>query len=152
MSKIDHSLFSASQDTVSAVYGNCPECDGQMSLKHANKSSFLACNNYPSCKHTQALTNHEVTVIKVMHNSSCPSCQQALAVKKGRYGMFIGCTGFPDCQFIATKQSQQEDSQSTERHVCPQCNTGHLVKRQSKYGKHFMACDAYPSCKYIEKK
>ena len=132
MAKIDHSLFSADQHALDEAYGKCPECEGQLILKHANKSSFLACQNYPVCKHTQQLHKNDVTVLKLMDGTTCPECAEPLAVKKGRYGMFIGCTGFPDCHFIATRDMVTKDG---------------VVK--SKFGKHFYACDDYPKCKYM---
>lgn len=35
--------------------------------------------------------------------------------------------------------------------TCPECKIGSMVKKTGKYGD-FMACDAYPKCKYIDKK
>jgi len=164
MAKIDHSLFSADQHALDEAYGKCPECAGQLILKHANKSSFLACQNYPACKHTQQLHKNDVTVLKVMDGTTCPECAEPLAVKKGRYGMFIGCTGFPDCHFIATRDMVTKDGvvksntntadangneQSAVALSCPKCRHGTLVKRQNKFGKYFYACDDYPKCKYM---
>jgi putative DNA topoisomerase len=162
MAKIDHSLFTADQHALDEAYGKCPECEGQLVLKHANKSSFLACQNYPSCKHTQQLHKNDVTILKVMDGTVCPECASTLAVKKGRYGMFIGCTGFPDCHFIATRDMITKDgvvkSSNAGGHgdagesktlSCPKCQQGSLVKRQNKFGKHFYACNDYPKCKYM---
>lgn len=147
MAKIDHSLFSADQHALDEAYGKCPECEGQLVLKHANKSSFLACQNYPSCKHTQQLHKNDVTILKVMEGTTCPECSETLAVKKGRYGMFIGCTGFPDCHYIATRDTVAKNDE--QKLACPKCKQGNLVKRQNKFGKHFYACDDYPKCKYM---
>ncbi|MDY8833105.1 type I DNA topoisomerase, partial [Escherichia coli] len=39
--------------------------------------------------------------------------------------------------------------------TCPQCRTGHLVQRRSRYGKTFHSCDRCPECQFallIEKK
>lgn len=164
MAKIDHSLFSADQHALEEAYGKCPECEGQLVIKHANKSSFLACQNYPTCTHTQQLHKNDVSILKVMEDSSCPECTKALAVKKGRYGMFIGCTGFPGCHFIATRDmvtqngtvqtssnsvDQQNNEIASAKLCCPKCDNGTLVKRQNKFGKHFYACDDYPKCKYM---
>ncbi|MFT5277210.1 MAG: putative DNA topoisomerase [Arenicella sp.] len=164
MAKIDHTLFSADQHALDEAYGKCPECDGQLVIKHANKSSFLACQNYPTCKHTQHLQKNDVTIVKVMDGANCPECKQVLAVKKGRYGMFIGCTGFPDCHFIATRDmvskdgivksnTSNDENQNGEpaplKLSCPKCSKGGLVKRQNKFGKHFYACDDFPTCKYM---
>lgn len=144
--KIDQSLFSAGQHALNDAYGNCPKCDCELRLKHANKNTFLSCSQYPSCDFSQSLTSTEVTVVKVMDNSSCPECNQYLAVKKGRYGMFIGCTSFPDCTYIASKSKEQNEAIGE----CPKCSDGQLVKRQNKFGKSFVACNRFPQCKYIE--
>jgi putative DNA topoisomerase len=164
MAKIDRTLFSADQHALDEAYGKCTECGGQLVIKHANKSSFLGCQNYPTCKHTQQLQKNDVTIVKVIEGATCPECTQTLAVKKGRYGMFIGCTGFPDCHFIATRDMVSKDgvvksSDSNDDDVsggsnnhklrCPKCSMGQLVRRQNKFGKHFYACDDYPKCKYM---
>ncbi|MBF7074679.1 topoisomerase DNA-binding C4 zinc finger domain-containing protein [Glaciecola sp. MH2013] len=148
MAKIDHKLFSANQHALDQAYGECPECSAKLVIKHANKSSFLACQNYPDCKHTQQLHKNDVSILKVMAGSSCPECGQELAVKKGRYGMFIGCTGFPECHYIASKDGLSQQSEHAAV-TCPKCEKGELVKRQNKFGKHFYACNAYPKCKYM---
>ena len=160
MAKIDHTLFDANQHALDEAYGSCPECDGKLVIKHANKSSFLACQNYPTCKHTQQFHKTDVSVLKVMDGSSCPECTKELAVKKGRYGMFIGCTGFPDCHYIVSRSAMDTvstansgNAQPTEASKvevkCPKCSKGELVKRQNKFGKYFYACNAYPKCKYM---
>src|SRR6266498_590899 len=34
--------------------------------------------------------------------------------------------------------------------VCPQCNVGTLIRKQTKDGKrHFVGCNSFPSCAYI---
>lgn len=164
MAKIDHTLFSADQHALDEAYGKCPECKGQLIMKHLNKSSFLACKNYPACKHTQQLQKNDVTIMKVMDATKCPECEQSLAVKKGRYGMFIGCTGFPECHFIATRDmvtqngviksntidnENHNSEQAQLKLACPKCGNGELVKRQNKFGKYFYACDDYPKCKLM---
>ena len=144
--KIDQSLFTAGQHALNEAYGACPKCDGELRIKYVNKSSFLSCSNYPKCDFTQSTKKAEVSTLKVMDGSSCPECSSELAVKKGRYGMFIGCTSFPECHYIASQNKNESDDVS----ACPKCKIGNLVKRQNKFGKTFIACDAYPKCKHIE--
>ncbi|MGH8743171.1 MAG: DNA topoisomerase family protein [Burkholderiales bacterium] len=31
---------------------------------------------------------------------------------------------------------------------CPQCASGSLIERRSRYGKLFYSCSTYPKCKY----
>jgi len=144
--KIDHSLFKSAPQALRDVYGDCPKCNRQLVLKHANKSTFLSCSTYPSCDFTQSLNNTEVVTLKEMAGSSCPQCSSVLAVKKGRYGMFIGCTSFPTCTYIASKTNNKPVIGKIE---CPKCKSGELVERQNKFGKRFFACNAYPACKYM---
>lgn len=33
---------------------------------------------------------------------------------------------------------------------CPECESGHLVEKEGKYGK-FIGCNQYPTCKYIQR-
>ena len=36
--------------------GNCPECKGELVVKNGKYGEFIACNNYPKCKHNEKLT------------------------------------------------------------------------------------------------
>lgn len=130
------------------AYGDCPQCTLPLQLKHVGKSTFLGCTSYPDCDYSQSLNKQDVSTIKVIENSHCPDCDGELAVKKGRYGMFIGCTNFPICHFISTNQNKKIDAQYTPVH-CPACKTGHLQKKQNRFGKFFYACDNYPKCKSV---
>lgn len=130
------------------AYGECPECNNELLIKHVGKSSFIACSTYPDCKYTQALGTHQVSILKHIDESQCPLCGAVLAVKKGRYGMFIGCTEFPSCQYISTNQDKNKE-QHYEPVPCPQCDEGKLVKKQNRFGKYFYSCDQYPRCKCI---
>jgi len=130
------------------AYGDCPQCNAPLQLKHVGKSSFLGCTAYPKCDYSHSLNTSEVSTLKLIEDSHCPDCEAQLAVKKGRYGMFIGCTNFPSCHFIATNQQQQAASEY-EPVDCPSCKTGKLQKRQNRSGKFFYACDNYPKCKHI---
>lgn len=148
MAKIDKRLFSAQADAAKNAYGDCPKCGEQLHLKFANKTSFLACTAYPICDYTHTISSNQVTVIKPMPDAVCPLCQGMLAVKKGRFGMFIGCTHFPECDYIAS--TEQASSQVFDM-ACPECEAGKIVKRQSKFGAPFYACNTYPRCNYRAK-
>lgn len=143
MSKIDHSLFSAHEHALES-YGDCPECNKALQIKHSKSGPFLGCSGYPECEFSKPLHDNQTSVLKVLDGSSCPECSANLAIKKGRYGMFLGCTQFPDCHYISPLKSQ-EDTQVN----CPKCNDGHLLSRTSKFGKQFFACNNYPKCRYV---
>jgi putative DNA topoisomerase len=144
MTKINTSLFDAQEHALQQAYGDCPECDGALTLRHAKNGPFLGCNHYPSCAFTKPLKEYEDSIIKVIDESNCPECHHLLAIKKGRYGLFIGCTNFPDCHHI------ESPKKNTETNVaCPSCKKGELRKRLNKHGHNFYSCNTYPSCKYV---
>lgn len=122
----------------------CPLCQHELVMKSGKLGPFLGCSNYPACSYIQNLHPHESTIVKLLEDTPCPSCGAALAVKNGRYGMFIGCSNFPACHFIV----HEEPVVVADVH-CPQCHTGKLVERTSKFGKTFYGCDQYPKCDFV---
>lgn len=146
MSKIDHSLFGADRHALQQAFGECPECAGSLILKRGKSGAFIGCSHYPKCDYSKPLHEHEDSLVKRIDGSQCPACGAQLAIKKGRYGLFIGCSNFPDCHHIASMQESEPAQQTLS---CPVCAEGQLVKRTSKYGKNFYACNAYPKCKFL---
>ncbi|CAB0150820.1 DNA topoisomerase 1 [Pseudidiomarina piscicola] len=73
----------------------------------------------------------------------CPRCQQELQLKKGRYGLFVGCSDYPKCDYMTSADFDPDTDVS-----CPECQSGKLVQKTSRYGKSFYACDHYPTCKF----
>lgn len=144
MSTSDKPLFTQHEHALEQANEICPECGGKLTLKNSKSGAFLGCTQYPSCEYTRPLVEHTKLEDQVLPGTECPLCQSLLAVKQGRYGMFIGCTKYPECDHIAHEESETQADVS-----CPSCNTGKLKERQSRYGKTFYACDAYPKCKYV---
>lgn len=123
----------------------CPECGAALHIRNGKQGPFLCCTSYPECAYLRPL--HEKSEIKkVLSGTSCPLCAKELVLKQGRYGLFIGCSAYPDCLHTAQLSEKKEEKDSNI--ACPSCKKGHLIKRQSRYGKTFYACDNYPSCKY----
>ncbi len=143
MSSNDKSLFSKHEHALEKAYGVCPECGSELSVKRGKSGTFIGCQSYPSCQYTRPIVEHEHVDDNVLPGTQCPECGHELAVKQGRYGMFIGCTNYPTCHHI-----EHEEVAASGDVICPQCNKGHLQERQSRFGKTFYACDAYPKCKY----
>jgi putative DNA topoisomerase len=142
MSKIDHSLFSASASE--QAFGPCPKCNAKLNVRRGKTVAFIGCSHYPECDFSKPLHEYENAEIKTIEGSSCPLCQSQLVIKKGRFGLFIGCSDFPDCDYI------ESNSNSEDTHLnCPSCKKGHITKRANKFGKSFYACDNYPKCKYL---
>lgn len=144
MSKIDPTLFSAHAQALEKEYRSCPQCGGELAVRHGKHGAFLGCSSYPACDYIRPLSVQGVTIEKILTGSACPDCGHELAIKKGRYGLFIGCSSYPLCQHVEHAAQPQDETVG-----CPACQKGVLVARTSRQGKQFYACDRYPSCKYI---
>jgi putative DNA topoisomerase len=128
----------------------CPKCASPLHIRNGKQGPFLGCSAYPACDYLKPL--HEKSDIKkVLTGSSCPLCQHELVLKQGRFGLFIGCSDYPKCEHTAQLSEQntpEENAQQKRSIACPSCKNGHLIQRQSRFGKTFYACDNYPDCKY----
>ena len=110
------------KDEVSDV--PCEKCGAMMVYKTGRYGRFLACPNFPECKHTQAL-------LKSI-DAPCPECGGKLyerVSKRGRH--FYGCENYPTCQFVSW------DMPVTDK--CPDCGSRMVLKRNAKG-------DAYHLC------
>ena len=128
----------------------CPKCASPLHIRNGKQGPFLGCSAYPVCDYLRPL--HEKSEVKkVLTGSSCPLCQNELVLKQGRFGLFIGCTDYPNCEHTAQLSEQNkpvEEALKEDSVPCPSCKSGHLIARQSRFGKTFYACDNYPDCKY----
>nr|WP_086937743.1 type I DNA topoisomerase [Thaumasiovibrio occultus] len=137
----DHEpLFTAHEH---ALDEPCPECQHPLEMRFGKHGPFLGCTQYPSCTYIRPLQQHDGHIVKEL-DMPCPQCQSHLVLRQGRFGMFVGCSSWPDCDFITSPDKKAEETTLQ----CPQCQTGHLMERQSRYGKTFFACDNYPKCKF----
>ena len=156
----------------------CPNCGGELVIRKSKYGEFKACSNYPKCKFilNENTEEEEETQTNVM----CPLCHDGYFVKKktrrGKY--FYGCSNYPkcnngfndeptnelcpDCGSIMLKGSDgnlycsnkcQEEKDSYIPVKCPNCKTGHLIKRIATHGRTkgsvFYGCDKYPKCKTL---
>ncbi|OEF26040.1 DNA topoisomerase family protein [Vibrio rumoiensis] len=155
--KIDQKLFSAHEHALE--HEACPKCaethQGELQLRHGKHGPFLGCTQYPHCDYIRPLHQNDGHIIKAL-GVECPECaKQAeghdqlgeLVLRQGRYGMFIGCSRFPECHHIES-MDKPLTVEEKEAFPCPECGKGHLVERQSRFGKTFYACDNYPKCKF----
>jgi DNA topoisomerase-1 len=125
----------------------CPLCDGKMVIKWGKNGEFLACENYPACKHTQDFTrNEEGKIVPVDREQPaesgelCEKCGKPMVFKNGRYGKFLACSGYPACKNIRA---------TTTGVPCPEPGcTGELIQKISKRGKVFYSCSRYPKCTF----
>ncbi|MBR4057286.1 MAG: type I DNA topoisomerase [Oscillospiraceae bacterium] len=70
----------------------------------------------------------------------CPVCGKNLVVKNGRFGPFLACPGFPECTFSMPLVVEMPGA-------CPACG-GRILKRTSKKGNTYYACEKGRDCTY----
>ena len=124
---------------------DCPDCGSPMVERNGRFGKFVACSNYPTCKHVE----REV-VEPVLTGEMCPNCGKALVEKMGRFGKFVACSDYPSCKTIIKTAKPKAELKPTGE-MCPDCGSP-LVERFNRFGKTFVGCSSYPKCKYIQKK
>ncbi len=126
----------------------CPECGSPLSIWLGKRGRFIGCTGYPNCKYTRNLNtdSESAAVDEAVAGRKCPDCNSDLVIKTGKYGKFIGCSGYPNCKFIESLDKPVDTGVE-----CPDCKKGHLMKRKTRYGTFFYACNVYPDCKYAVK-
>ena len=118
----------------------CPDCGGDLIMKFGRFGKFIACSNYPNCKHTEK-TDAEKKVDEEHKGEVCEICGAPMAVKRGKFGTFLGCSNYPECKGI--KKIEKKTGIT-----CPKCGTGGIVERKSKRGRPFYGCNTYPKCDF----
>ena len=126
----------------------CPLCQQPLSIRLGKHERFIGCTGYPKCRYTRSLTNAtetstDETATTELPATLCPDCGSTLTIKESRYGKFIGCINYPAC-----KHTEPLNKPRDTGITCPECKTGHLLKRQSRRGKVFFSCANYPTCRY----
>jgi DNA topoisomerase-1 len=104
----------------------CPACGGQLVIKWGRYGKFIACDNYPECRHT------EPWLEKI--GVSCPrdECGGDLVRRRTRKGRpFYGCSNYPECDFTSWKLPLAEP--------CPHC--GGLLVVQKKGTAQCITCE-----------
>jgi len=125
----------------------CQQCDGKMVIRWGRNGEFLACENFPSCKHTQDFRkDDDGKVVPIDRDEpeesgeKCEKCGRPMVYKHGRYGKFLACSGYPDCKHIKAQSTGVP---------CPETGcSGDIVKKVSKRGKVFYSCSRYPKCDF----
>ncbi len=125
----------------------CKTCDGMMVIRWGRNGEFLACENYPDCKTTQDFErDKEGKIVPIEReepqatDEKCEKCGKPMVFKQGRFGRFMACSGYPDCRHIKAETTGVQ---------CPEAECkGEIVKKVSKRGKVFFACDCYPKCTF----
>ena len=92
-------------------------------------------------KAEQELDGVRIKVPDVLSDEYCEVCGRQLVVKKGRFGHFLACPGFPECTFTKPIVVEMPGK-------CPKCG-GRILKRTSKKGYVFYACERGTDCGFI---
>ena len=82
-----------------------------------------------------------IKVPDVLSDEYCDVCGRQMVVKKGKFGYFLACPGFPECTFTKPIVVEMPGK-------CPKCG-GKILKRTSKKGYVFYACERGTDCGFI---
>ncbi|ARA97174.1 MULTISPECIES: type I DNA topoisomerase [Geobacillus] len=107
---------------------DCDVCGSPMVYKMGRFGKFIACSNFPECRHTKPIVK-EIGV-------KCPKCHEGNIVERNskRKRVFYGCDRFPECDFVSWDKPLARP--------CPKCG-GLLVEKKLKKGVQVQctACD-----------
>ena len=129
----------------------CPNCGKPLVYRKGKYGEFIGCSDYPNC------TYIEKEKPDVIVDHLCPKCGGQLVLRKGKRGEFIGCMNYPKCTYMEDKDGNPLSKEKkpveipADAPICPQCGVGHLIEKQSRWGKKFIGCSNYPACHYIQK-
>ncbi len=73
----------------------CEKCGSPMTVKQGRFGPFLACTNYPACRHTRPLPSE---AREEETSEVCEKCGRPMVLRRGRYGPFLACSGYPECR------------------------------------------------------
>ena len=89
----------------------------------------------------KAMDGVKLKVPDVLSDEYCDVCGRQMVVKKGRFGYVLACPGFPECTFTKPIVVEMPGK-------CPKCG-GRILKRTSKKGYVFYACERGTDCGFI---
>jgi len=74
----------------------------------------------------------------------CPLChkenQGEIVIRTGKFGKFKSCSRYPDCKFTENIVEKVADV------LCPLCQKGEVIFKNTRWGKKFFGCSRYPDC------
>lgn len=118
----------------------CPNCGANLVVKMSKNGKFLACPNFPSCKHIESLEGDENSTTREETDQICDKCGKNMVLITKGANKFLGCSGYPKCKNI-----KSIDADTGLK--CPKCN-GDIVKKKSFRGS-FYGCSNYPKCDFV---
>ena len=117
--------------------GPCPKCEaGRLVVKKTKTGGrFVACSNYPACRHTKSVGT----------GVACPKdgCTGELVEKTSRRGKpFFSCSKYPKCDYAVWDFPVAKP--------CPLCDSKILVRKETKARGMHLACPV-KDCGFWEK-
>lgn len=134
---LEEQAETAQQDAELVEGRSCPDCGGELKIKHGRYGKFIGCGNYPKCKFIESLNKPADTGVE------CPECKQGHIVKRqSRRGkVFFSCNRYPDCKYALWNEPIAQ--------ACPKCAWPILtVKVTKKRGKE-LVCPRQ-TCGHVE--
>jgi DNA topoisomerase-1 len=127
----------ATQDAEVVEGRSCPDCGGELKIKHGRFGKFIGCGNYPKCRHIESLNKPTDTGVE------CPECKQGKIVKRqSRRGrVFFSCSRYPDCKYAIWNEPIAQP--------CPKCAWPILTVKKTKKRGTELVCPRQ-TCGYIK--
>ncbi|GAA9574320.1 type I DNA topoisomerase [Helicobacter pylori] len=122
---------------------SCPKCGGELVKKNSRYGEFIACNNYPKCKHVKQTENANDGVKQEL----CEKCGGEMVQKFSRNGAFLACNNYPECKNTKSLKNTPNANEIIEGVKCPECG-GDIALKRSKKGS-FYGCNNYPKCNFL---
>ena len=121
----------------------CSACGGEMVIRFGRAGRFLACRNYPACRNTADFRQTPEGKVEILPpeetGAACEKCGKPMIVRNWKGARYIACSGYPGCR---------NSKPYPVGIACPECNTGEVVERSSRFGKIFYSCSRYPDCRF----
>lgn len=116
---------------------SCPDCGGELKIKHGRYGKFIGCGNYPKCKHIESMNKPQETGV------TCPECKDGKIVKRqSRRGkVFYSCSRYPDCKYAIWNEPVNKP--------CPKCAWPILTLKRTKRRGAELICPRQ-TCGYVE--
>jgi DNA topoisomerase-1 len=130
-------MIADAHDLGDLVNERCPDDGGRLVARSGRFGPFIACENYPECKHTRRLATDKKPDEPT--NEVCRECSAPMLIKHGRYGRFMACSRYPECKHTRPIPLGVK---------CPK-DGGDLTERRSRRGKIFFGCANYPNCDFV---
>lgn len=127
----------ASHDAEVVEGRSCPDCGGELKIKHGRFGKFIGCGNYPKCRHIESLNKPTDTGVE------CPECKQGKIVKRqSRRGrVFFSCARYPDCKYAIWNEPIAQP--------CPKCAWPILTVKKTKKRGTELVCPRQ-TCGYVK--